>query len=87
MNNSRESDFNPVLTKEYLGYQYEIYLDAERDCLSGEILGISGRYDSDSLTHLKEQIERAIKLEVNYKYQNQLAEENKKLKTEISSLT
>lgn len=83
MINTRDGDFNPVITKEYLGYQYEIYLDAERDCLSGEILSFDGWYDSDSLTHLKEQIERAIELEVNYKYQAKLAEENSKLKVEI----
>ena len=83
MDNTREGDFNPVITKEYLGFQYEIYLDAERDCLSGEILGLNSWYDSDSLTHLKEQIERAIELEINYKYQAQLAQENNKLKVEI----
>lgn len=81
MNNSKRD--NSVLVKEYRGYQYEIYLDAERDCLSGEIVGFEGFYDSDSLTHLKEQIERAIELEVNYKYQSQLAEENSKLKVEV----
>lgn len=77
---------NSVLVKEYRGYQYEIYLDAERNCLSGEIVGLEGFYDSDSLTHLKEQIERAIELEVNYKYQAQLAEENSKLKVEVEVL-
>jgi hypothetical protein len=54
MTNMRDGNFNPVIIKEYLDCQYEIYLDAERDCLSGEILGFDGWYDSDSLTHIKE---------------------------------
>jgi len=78
--NELEGDFNPVLTKEYRDYKYEIYLDAERECLSGEILGLNGWYDSDSLTHLIEQIERRIDEEIHYKFHNQLVEDNVKLR-------
>jgi len=83
MNNEREGDFNPVLAKEYRDYKYEIYLDAERECLSGEVLGLNGWYDSDSLTHLIEQIERRIDLEICYEYQNRLAKEIKELEKEV----
>lgn len=79
---SRDDDFNPILAKEYRDCHYEIYLDAERECLVGAILEFNGYgdCDSDSLTHLKEQIERAIDLDITYKYQNKLEKENKELR-------
>lgn len=71
---------NHISKEEYRDYQYTISLDAKRDCLYGEIKGLNGWYYSDSLTHIREQIERAIDTDIDYKYHNQLSEENKKLK-------
>jgi len=71
---------NHILKEEYRDYQYTIFLEAEQDCLYGEIKRLNGRYCSDSLTHIREQIERAIDEEIHYKFQNQLAEDNEKLR-------
>jgi len=78
---SRDDDFNPILVKEYRDYHYEIYLDAERECLVGAILEFNGYgdCDSDSLTHLIEQIKRRIDEEIHYNYQNRLAREIREL--------
>lgn len=71
-----------VIIGEYREYHYKIYLDAETKCLVGTILEFDGFGDckSDSLTHLKEQIERDIDEDIYYKYHNQLLEENRKLR-------
>lgn len=71
---------NYILKEEYRDYQYTISLDAERDCLYGEIKRLNGWYYSDSLTHIREQIERAIDAEIDYKYEKQLVEDNQKLR-------
>ena len=51
---------NNILWVDYKEYKLKIFLDAERNCLVGEVDGINGWYDSDSLTHLKEQLERPV---------------------------
>lgn len=67
-----------ILWIDYEDYRFKIYIDIERKCLSGEVL-INGEwdtwFDSDSLTHLIEQMERHVDNQINYKYQNQLAKE------------
>lgn len=63
---------------DYKGYKFKIYLDAERKCLSGDVLISDERdtwFDSDSLTHLIEQMERHVDSQINYKYQSELARE------------
>lgn len=69
---------NHILWIDYKDYRFKIYIDIERKCLSGEVLinnDVDTWFDSDSLTHLIEQMERHVDNQINYKYQNQLAKE------------
>lgn len=77
--NRTGNKINNILRVNYRDYKLEIFLDAERGCLVGEVEGINGEYDSDSLTHLKEQLERAVDEEIGYNYQSELAERNNEL--------
>lgn len=75
-----------ILYINYRDYKLKIYLDVERNSLSGEVEGINGDYDSDSLTNLKEQLERAVDEEIGYKYQSKLAERNSELTKQVINL-
>ena len=84
--NRTGNKINNILWIDYRHYKLEIFLDAECNCLVGEVEGINGEYDSDSLTHLKEQLERAVDEEIGYKYQSKLAEENSELAKQVIEL-
>ena len=88
--NKREQELfnveNCILWIDYRDYKLKVLLDAERDCLVGEVEGINGEYDSDSLTHLKEQLERAVDEEIGYTCQSQLAERNNELAKQVIEL-
>ena len=84
--NKREQELfnveNCILWIDYRDYKLKVLLDAERDCLVGEVEGVNGECDSDSLTHLKEQLERAVDEEIGYK----LAERNNELSKQVIEL-
>ena len=84
--NRTGNKINNILWIDYLDYKLEIFLNAERGCLVGEIEGIKGEYDSDSLTYLKEQLKRAVDEEIGYKYQSKLAERNNELTKQVIEL-
>lgn len=77
---------NNFLYIDYRGYKLKMYLDAERNCLSGEVEGVNGEYDADSITNLKEVLERAVDEEIGYKYQSELAERNNDLAKQVIDL-
>jgi hypothetical protein len=75
---------NHILWIDYRDYKFKIYLDAERNTLVGDVL-LNDEIDvigleSDSITHLITEMERAVDNQINYQYQSQLAEENIKLR-------
>jgi len=78
---------NHILWVDYRDYKFKVWLDAERNTLVGDIL-LNDEIDvigleSDSLTHLLTELERQVDNQINYKYQNQLAEENIQLQAEV----
>ena len=77
---------NHILWVDYRDYQYKIYLSAENSSLYGEVKGLRGTYYSDSITHLKEQLEREVDNQISYRYQSQLAKEITELQAEIKRL-
>lgn len=81
---------NHILWVDYRDYKFKVWLDAERYTLKGDILlndeiAIVG-LESDSLTHLTTELERAVDNQISYSYQSQLAQEIIKLKEEIAQL-
>jgi len=70
---------NHILWIDYRDYKFKIYLDAERNTLVGDVL-LNNEIDvigleSDSITHLITEMERAVDNQINYKYQSELAKE------------
>lgn len=81
---------NHILWVDYRDYKFKIYLDAERNTLVGDVLlnneiEVTG-LESDSLTHLLTELERAVDNQISYRYQSQLAKENIQLQDQIKEL-
>jgi hypothetical protein len=70
---------NHILWIDYRDYKFKIYLNAEGHTLVGDVL-LNGEIDvigldSDSITHLITEMERAVDNQRNYRYQSELAKE------------
>lgn len=81
---------NHILWVDYRDYKFKIWLDAERETLKGYIL-LNNEIDvvgleSDSLTHLLTEMEKAVDNKISQGYQSQLAKEVIQLQDRIKEL-